>query len=281
LFWYLGPVTPVLALLVAAEAARRGMLWWRAAGAAGEGHEPGLAASAVPAWFALLFVAGASSLAVLWRPGITPDHPWADRRLVPVVLPFVVICATAAVAWATRGARRRLPVTVLVAVAAAGVLALLVPAAAATWPVATDRNERGELAAVRQVCDALEPDDVVIMVDRQAAAEWTQVVRGVCGVPAAVLRLTEAERYAPRLPTVTAAVTPVARRVAAAGRRPVLMTSEDDLPLLALGLEPRRVVSLVTDEDQKLLTERPEGSLPLRMNVWMAPWEATKASPTR
>ena len=35
---------------------------------------------------------------VFWRPSITPDHPWADRRFVPIVLPALVLLAT----WSTR-----------------------------------------------------------------------------------------------------------------------------------------------------------------------------------
>jgi hypothetical protein len=38
----------------------------------------------------------------LWRPGITPDHPWADRRFVPVMLPVLVLFATFAVAALAR-----------------------------------------------------------------------------------------------------------------------------------------------------------------------------------
>ncbi|HEY8730135.1 MAG TPA: hypothetical protein VIL94_11165, partial [Acidothermaceae bacterium] len=36
--------------------------------------------------------------AVLFAPSITPDHPWADRRFVPVVLPGLVLFAVAAIA---------------------------------------------------------------------------------------------------------------------------------------------------------------------------------------
>ena len=53
----------------------------------------------VPVWAGPLLVATGSSLLTLWRPGITPDHPWADRRLL-VVLPLVLLLAVAAVAWA-------------------------------------------------------------------------------------------------------------------------------------------------------------------------------------
>ena len=45
-----------------------------------------------------------SALSVLWSPGITPDHPWADRRLVPTVLPVVALLAVWTVAACSPGA---------------------------------------------------------------------------------------------------------------------------------------------------------------------------------
>ena len=43
--------------------------------------------------------------AVLLAPSITPDHPWADRRFVPVVLPGLVLFAVAAIAVVVHSAR--------------------------------------------------------------------------------------------------------------------------------------------------------------------------------
>ena len=37
----------------------------------------------VEAWVPALVVAAGSTLLPLLRPGITPDHPWADRRRLP------------------------------------------------------------------------------------------------------------------------------------------------------------------------------------------------------
>ena len=129
-----------------------------------------------------LVVAAGSTLLTLVRPGITPDHPWADRRLL-VALPLVVALVVVGLAgWfvAPRRRARWLGATV------AGVVAALVvvPAVVATWPHRGGGVERGSLAAVESVCDALSPGDVVLAVDSRAANEWPQVVRGMCGVPA-------------------------------------------------------------------------------------------------
>ena len=42
-----------------------------------------------------------------YRPGITPDQPWASRRLVPVVLPGFILLAVWTVAWSCGKIRRR------------------------------------------------------------------------------------------------------------------------------------------------------------------------------
>jgi hypothetical protein len=247
-------IAAALALAVAASAATRA---WRR----GE---------AIPGWLGPAVVAAGSTMLTLYRPGITPDHPWADRRLVPVVLPAVVIAATAAAIAAIRWARRSCPATLLAAIGVTAVLAVVGPAAVATWPVAGQRTERGEVAAVRAVCAALRPGDVVIAVDTRARNEWPQVVRGVCDHPAARLTVPAED--------VEAALARVAGRVATAGGRPVLLAAGTPggpgggTALAASGLRPRQVAALDTIEDQRLLERRPDGADPLRIEVWLADW---------
>ena len=76
LSWYVGPVALVVALVVLALATRLGV-----ASVARQRLEP---------WVPALVVAAGSTLLTLVRPGITPDHPWADRRLL-IALPLVVV----------------------------------------------------------------------------------------------------------------------------------------------------------------------------------------------
>ena len=72
----------------------------------------------VDACLPALFVAAGSTLLTLVRPGITPDHPWADRRLL-ITLPLVVALVVTAAAWALR--RSRAADRAWVGVVAAGV----------------------------------------------------------------------------------------------------------------------------------------------------------------
>lgn len=217
----------------------------------------------LPPWLAPAVVGVASTALTLYRPGITPDHPWADRRLVPVVLPVVLLLATAALAslGATLSPVRRHRVTPVVGL---GALLLVVPAGLATWPVAGQRTERGEVAAVARACAAFGPRDTAVLVDSRAANEWPQVLRGVCGVPSVVVR---ARSGSPDVGAVRAVVA----AVGATGRQAVLVAAQGPQPLRELGASPRQVVRLSTVEDQRLLTRRPAGDAALAIDLWLGP----------
>lgn len=243
---------------------------------AGRALSAGLRRERVAAWALPAAVGLGSTVLVLYRPGITPDHPWADRRLVPVVLPVVALAATAAFAWAVDAARRRASARGLRGVAVVGVLGLLGPAALATAPFTGQRTEAGEVGAVGAVCRGLRPADVVLAVDatpdgtaQRSANEWVQVVRGLCGLPAGAL-LTPRDR----LPK---AVSTLAALAAAHGHRLVLLTAQEDgaaaqrvLTAAAPGATVGRAVRWETVEDRKLLTRRPSTGALLVIDVWLA-----------
>jgi hypothetical protein len=251
LSWYVGWPALLLAGVAAVVLARRAV----------EGR--------ADRWVPPLAVVLGSAVLSLWRPAITPDHPWADRRFVPVVLPGVVLLVTWAVAAGVTLVRRRhasaaRPATVAVA----GVLAVAVPTAAATAPLLTTRTEQGQLAAVARACAALGPADVALLVDGRAAREWPQPLRGVCGVPAVVVP-------EPSPATVAA----VAARARERGRRPVLVAAEGPALLLRLGAaEVEQVVDLATTEDARLLTRRPDAPVALDVDLWLGRLAATGGS---
>ncbi|WP_432546372.1 hypothetical protein [Kineococcus sp. SYSU DK004] len=274
LSWYLG--WPVLVLAGAAAVALLPRLV-----AAVQGRAP------LPGWTVPYVLAVGSLLLTLYRPGITPDHPWADRRFVPVVLPAVVLLAVAALAWAVREVPRRsraLPVTVPApAVAGVGAVLLLVPAALATVPVAGQRTEAGQVAAVAEACAALREtygeDVVALAVDARSRNEWPQVLRGTCGVPSAALVVPTAVGR-PGEPAheeaLTAAVERAAGRVRAAGGVPVLVAAGGERApreaLAALGAEDAQPLTyLRTTEPERLLTRRPEGAQRITVELWAAP----------
>lgn len=250
--WWVGPVALVIALVAVAVLAHRAASAWV------EGRE-------LPAWAGPAVVAAGSTLLTLYRPGITPDHPWADRRLV-IALPTVVLLVVAAAAVTSRWSTRRLPYAVNVVVSIGIAAALLVPSALATLPHAGERVELGELSAVDEVCAQLHPGDVVMMADSRAANEWPQVLRGYCGVPA--LSTTSALRADPA--RFKAAVGKVSAAVDARGGRLVLLAADSTDALTQLGLghavvgTDRRV-----QEDARLLERRPDHLVELPVQVWL------------
>lgn len=135
----------------------------------------------LPGWSAPFIIGLVSSWLILWRPGIAPDHPWADRRLVPVVV-FVIVTCVGAMSWylgvLARRTRRRVRVAVLVALATT----LVVPVGMGSWPHRTERYGVGEGRGVEEVCSSLSAADAAVVLD-PGAQVWTPVVRGNCTKP--------------------------------------------------------------------------------------------------
>ncbi len=287
LVWWLGPVTVVLAFVAAVVLVHRGV---RAV----------LRPGPLPGWLLPTAVAVAVTIVSLHRPAITPDHPWADRRFVTVTYPFLVLAATAAIAWFARsrpgsdhdtsldaevGAQgdpygergregRRAPGSVLRPVTAA-VLAVmvLVPTAAATLPLATTRTEVGQVEATEAVCAALEeagPQPALLSVGFRGRVEWAPVVRARCGVPLVGIE-TPATPGDETLGDVLARAADAAR---ANGYTPVVMVGDQASAQLvadATGQTMPLVVDLSTTEPQRLLEERPLTVRPLPVQAWVAP----------
>jgi len=250
LAWYVGPVALLVALVALAALLRHAVV------RLGQGE--------LPTWLPALVVAGGSTLLTLLRPGITPDHPWADRRLL-IALPLVIVLDVVVAAWITSRARARGQATVGRVLAAVLVLAVAGPAAVATWPHRAGGVERGSLAAADEVCDSLGPDDVVLMVDSRSANEWTQVVRGMCGVPS--LAAVSAVRRDPT--ALRALVDDVEAAVSASGGRLVLLAADSPEALDGLGVATAQVADVIVQEDQHVLERRPDGTDPLPIRVWL------------
>jgi hypothetical protein len=135
----------------------------------------------------LLTFSGLTTLYV-WRPSITPDHIWADRRFLPVVLPGLLLCALWLVdrLW-TRTSASTVQRPARIALGALALLIVLLPLRT-TAPVATLREEAGFAADVTAACDRLGTDAAVLLLDEAGGAmhyRMTQPLRAHCGIPAA------------------------------------------------------------------------------------------------
>ena len=227
-------------------------------------------------WGLPVMVIGWSVVTTLWKPGIVADQPWASRRLVPVVLPGLVLFAVWTCAWLVRRARARGAGPIgRGAVAAFCGAALLLPAAVTTFGLglgraphggiriiadglAFKRTDTGEITVVNRLCRSIGPRAAVVIVDPLTADRFTQIVRGMCGVPAARLN-------APAGPAVARVVAGIQR----AGRRPVLLAARA-AQLAPYGGRVQRVVYRATRQDEHRLTQPPTTTWRILYQVWMS-----------
>ena len=264
--WYLGVPAVILATLGLALLVRRGLkslLTWRDSGAA-------------RIWALPLLITGWVVVSVLWRPGIIPDQPWASRRLVPMVLPGLILAAVWMAAWLKeRGHQLGASRVAGSIVAVCCVIALLVPAAVTTFGVGTTRTAsgstrptanglafkrtgQGEYQAVRELCSAIGADASVVIVDPLTADRFSQVVRGMCATP--TTRIDD--------PTPGEVAT-VVRGIEHVGRRPVLLAGTQ-AQLSGYGGSARKVVDLLTTQDAHELTQPPTRNWLIHFVVWLS-----------
>jgi hypothetical protein len=264
--WYLGVPAVILGTLGIALLARRALkslITWRDSGAA-------------RIWALPLMITGWVIVSVLWRPGIIPDQPWASRRLVPVVLPGLILAATWMAAWIKERGRLLGASRVAAAiVAVCCVIALLVPAAVTTFGVGTTRTASGssrptahglafkrtgtgEQRAVRGLCSSIGPNASVVIVDSLTADRFSQVIRGMCATPTA------------RIDSATPGeVSTVVAGIEHAGRRPILLAGSQS-QLSAYGGEARKVLDLLTTQDAHELTKPPTRTWLIHFVIWMS-----------
>jgi len=259
--WYIGVPTVLLgafglALLV--RQSLRALVTWR---------DPD---GSVRAWALPLMIALWVIVSVLYRPAVSPDQPWASRRLVPFVLPGLILGAVWAASWLKERAiavgATRVPVG---AVAGCCVVALAIPTVWTTFGIsltprptahgmAFKRIGAGELTAVQRLCRAIGAGSSVVILDQLTADRFAQVVRGQCDTPAAVLAApTQAE------------VGVVVQGIRLAGRRPVLL-AQSQPELTPYTGAPTEVVNLLTTQEAHLLTTPPTRTWGIHYTVWMS-----------
>ncbi|WP_345440039.1 hypothetical protein [Actinoallomurus vinaceus] len=217
-----------------------------------------------------------TTVATLWRPGITPDHPWASRRLIGMVIPGLLLFALWAVAWAARRVRRLRPgrpfwlgpgrsvgVGWSGVSAAVGALLILVPTAIASAPMTFARTEEREVSQAQKMCDAIGPNASVLIIERVTGDRFSQLIRGMCHTPTARVTVRPGFKTAPDEDVMR-----IVRKVAAAGRRPVLLGA-DGSDVSPYG-PVRRVFHIHTRRDSSTLVSAPQGTWSLTINVWMS-----------
>lgn len=267
--WYLGLPAVLLAafgLAVLAGRTTRALLTWNDSG-------QGARIWALPLLIALWVI-----VTVLWRPAISPEQPWASRRLVPFVLPGLILGAIWASAWlrnlaGQRGAGARTTSGVVASCCAAS---LLIPSTLTNLDPGASPNASGsgtyltangmafrrigpgQVAAVGGLCAAIGPNASVVILDPLTANRFAQVARGLCDAPTAILAQPAAR-----------SVQAVLAGIEQAGRRPVLI-ARDQAQLAPYGGSPRPVVNLLTTQQARDLTTPATRTWPIDYTVWLS-----------
>jgi hypothetical protein len=255
-FWYIGIPAVVLGTFAAAVLARR-CLQGRA-----------------PAWTLPLLVFGWTIVTVLYRPAIYPDQPWASRRLVPAVLPGLILLAVWGSNWLVSWVRKYGYRVICGALASFCAALLLVPPAVTTFglgikyggplgvrPVAhglaVKRTYAGEIAAVDRLCAAIPRGASVVIIGKRASRQMPQVIRGMCGNPVAVVAYPQ-----------VSSMKEVVRGIEQAGRRPVVL-ARTPAELAPYGGTATQIMALRTMKDPRTLAVPPQKTTGWNPNLWM------------
>jgi len=229
-----------------------------------------------PEWALPLAVFGWTIVVFLSYPAITPDMPWASRRLVPAVLPGCILLAAWGLSWLTRQLNEHDyagPPARLFAVCC-GVGLVAVPAWISFQPhlgdgrlqlrgIAEANTYRGEAAAVDEICAAIPSGSTVVVIDGPIADRLLEDIRGDCGVPTARLRDVTVPR-----------VEQVINGIDGTGRRAVLLGSTKNEFNEYPNGTVKQVMKLNTRLDAADLNGVPTSTQSYSVVVWM--WERNR-----
>lgn len=270
--WYAGLPVIVLATAGAALLARRCLR-----GEAGD-------------WAMPLMVMSWAVTEFLYRPAITPDQPWASRRLVPAVLPSFILLAVWTIAYLRRttGLRRtiRVPVPLRIVLAGICAVAAVIPAVQGSWGLGVSRSGglhltadglmgkrtvQGELDAVREVCADLPARAAVVFLGPDEAPVMMQDIRATCDVPAGEVSPVNGKgQQVMSNEQATRVVRSVVADIRRSGRTPAIVALNGDSfdPYRGTGTV-RKVFTLNTTFDPNVIWGPPTEPEPHQFQLWM------------
>jgi hypothetical protein len=299
--WYLGVPAVLLAVVGAA------VLWRRVVRAALEWRSSTIAART---WVLPLVLVSWAVLTVLWDPAVLPWQPAASRRLVPLVLPGLLLLgiwvstriqARAVLLGASRMTVGLVGVCCVLAMAVPAFWTTLNPGLAASASVGkyssgvakfvsrvqfrgvgASATYGGSLAAASSLCTAIGTDASVIFVDAGTANSLAPVVRDMCGQPAALV-VSGGSTLSGAIGGISgiagtdgkagiASSVAVERVVRAIEQagRHPVVLGATKTSLALFGVVPRQVLSFKTQGDAQVLTGPPAGTWPVTYQVWLA-----------
>jgi hypothetical protein len=271
IYWYTGASTIAFAVIAYAMLGRRCI----------KGQ--------APVWVLPILVFACATLVFLYQPGVTPHQPYASRRLVPAVLPGLILLATWLASWLAQKSRvvhlvdvpdilKRAP-RAFVIFCCAG--AIFVPPAIGNFDgLAFKRTFAGEIAAVDKVCQGIPKGSSVLIIDYTMMDEFGQAIRGMCNVPVAAVHTTIPESVIPDKGTTVLPATIIAavRAILDSGHRPlVLATTEAEFAPLIKQFGNGTVNLLMAqdvNDDEHIYFGAPRGTVFERFTIYS--WEPAK-----
>jgi hypothetical protein len=272
IYWYTGATTIAFAVIAYAMVGRRAI----------KGQ--------APAWVLPLLVFACATLIFLVRPGITPHQPYASRRLVPAVLPGLILLAVWLAAWLGQRSRvirlvnvpdylKQTPHKAVVVVCAA---AILLPPMISNFDggLAFKRTFVGEIAAMDKLCQGIPNGTSVLFIDNDMYQEFGQATRGMCNVPVAGVQTTVPMGVQPDKGTVVEPATIVAavKAIEGSGHTPLVLatTPAEFAPLIkAFGNGTvKLLLDQETNDDEHSYFGVPRNTVPETFTAYS--WEPTK-----
>jgi hypothetical protein len=241
--------------------------------------------------------------AIVWflvRPAITAHQPYASRRLVPAVLPGLILLAVWLAAWLARKSRvihlvnvpdylKRSPRVFVIACCAGAIflppmignfgLGLKSGGPLGVMPssdgLALQRAYVGEVAAIDRICQSIPPNSSVLIADFMLYWQFEENIRGTCNVPvAAVQTVVPGANTAPGWNASPTAMLADVRAIEKAGRHPiVLAATSSELSPLGDG-NVNLMMAQDTSIDEHTVFGTPRNTLPQRFTVYS--WEPAK-----
>jgi hypothetical protein len=281
-YWYTGAAAIAFAVIAAAMLGRRCVK--------GE----------APVWVLPLLVFGWTITEFLLRPAITPHQPYASRRLVPAVLPGLILLAVWLCAWLGRRSRvihlvnvpdylKRSPRVFVIACCSAAIflpplignfgLGLKSGGPLGVMPysngLALQRTYVGEIAAIDKICQSIPPNSSVLIADFMMYWQFEQNIRGTCNVPVAGVQTEVPNANNPPGSNISpATVLADVRAIEKAGRHPIVLApTSDELSHLGNG-SVNLVMAQDTTIDEHVVFGTPRNPLPQRFTVYS--WEPAK-----
>jgi hypothetical protein len=258
IYWYTGAATIALAVIAYAMLGRRCI----------KGD--------APVWVLPILVFACAICIFLLRPAITPHQPMASRRLVPAVLPGVILLAVWLASWLARESRvlhmvdvpaylKVAPRGAVIAICALGIA--LPPMIGNLTGLAFKRTFAGEVAAVNKLCEGIPKDRSVLIIDAQLTLKFGQAIRGTCNVPVAAAQTTIPGGFQPDIGNVIEPATIIAavRAIEDSGHQPLVLaaTQAEFAPLnqqFGNGTV-QLIMSLTTNDDEHLFFGEPKNTV--------------------